>query len=267
MKKAIFAVLLLLATTGRAGAQVVVGDSCFAPADEFLNRVCPDNVNHNVWNNPDSCMIDSCAVSTVDPCGLWFGYVYSKNGYRFNFDSDVFKLPIYPIDTIIAMRWTDLDTSFHFLRNMFDSLEMQWGTFGLLKHYPDATNSDPAAGVYYMVFDSYADAPAVSNFIKNYSSDTLDFTYLGGPFLALSVPNSSTQTNKIFPNPVHSDLNISMPGSLISNVGVIDVCGRLVRSYDLQNPSDTFTLDLTGLLSGVYAIKCGTQIYRIVFDP
>jgi len=213
-------------------------------------------------------MIDSCAVlSSFNPCEFAYDQVYSKTGYRFNFDSDVFNLPVYPIDTILVMRWTDLDTSFHLLRDMFDSLQKQCGNFGLLKREPDRTNPDQLAGIYYMVFDSYTQAIVVSNFINDFSNHSIDFGYIGGPFIASDVSKSNGQTNKIFPNPVHSELNVSMPGTSVSIVEVYDMCGRLAREFELQNPSDIFTLDLTGLLPGVYAIRCGNQNYRIVFEP
>jgi hypothetical protein len=141
MKTLIVAVVLLLGVANAKAQQV---DSCLVLADEYLNRICPDNANHYAWQNPDTCMIDTCYQAIVSPCQEWAAYLYSKRGFLIKFDSDVFRLPVYLIDTNIAVKWTDLDTSYHFFRAVFDTLQQQWGNFVLIKHDPRSNEPGPA---------------------------------------------------------------------------------------------------------------------------
>ncbi|WP_299050449.1 T9SS type A sorting domain-containing protein [uncultured Polaribacter sp.] len=67
-----------------------------------------------------------------------------------------------------------------------------------------------------------------------------------------SVENNLELGFAMFPNPANNVLNISAKG-LISNVEMFNVLGRRVKSFTLNNTSDT--LDISDLSSGIYLIR------------
>ena len=265
-RTAFFAAMLLLAATGRAGAQEA-DSSCLALSEEYLNRVCPMGAG-NYWQKSDSCFIDTCSLLGA-PCDIWDS-LYAKRDFVIQFDSDVFMLPAYPVDSNILMRWTQLDTSFHSLRAMFDSIQQQWGNFVLAKSDPNRTNPSPLAGEYLMYFDSYANVFSVTSTLTN---DSISNFYSGGPYGVtgsggVNVPSTNgSQAIRFLPNPVHSTISITMKDMMASAVDVFNVLGELARHYDLPGLTGSFMIDLTGLPAGVYSIKCANQIFRIVFEP
>ncbi len=102
MKKASFAVLLLLGMTGHAGAQVV-DSTCIVLFDQWRQGTGVPN--------PDNAYIDTCIGTSH------FGEYYSTNSYELNFEWYVIHSPIDTVDTTLYFDWSDVDTTFPVIRS------------------------------------------------------------------------------------------------------------------------------------------------------
>jgi hypothetical protein len=122
-------------------------------------------------------------------------------------------------------------------------------------------NPDPLAREYFMVFDSYVNVEAV---VITFMNDTINYSYIGGPFIFADVKTEGSTNSDFFPNPVHSTVTITLKEKRVFPIDVFNIEGKLARHFEPRNPSDTFTIDLTGLPRGEYSIRCNNEIFRII---
>ncbi|MGY3087879.1 hypothetical protein ACVWYF_000905 [Hymenobacter sp. UYAg731] len=70
-----------------------------------------------------------------------------------------------------------------------------------------------------------------------------------------------------FPNPAHSAATLRLPAALeAGTVALLDGLGRTVRTYALPAHSADITLDLRGLVPGLYGVRCGAASGRLVVE-
>jgi hypothetical protein len=267
MKKAIFAVLLLLATTGRAGAQV---DSC-------LQLVCipgqPMGGDSGFCINPDSVMIDTCKSSTT------YGEDYAFRWWEIDFAYYVINVPAAPPDTTLEMSWTEIDTSYHALRASFADLETKYGSLILKKVNPSYVDStDAASKVYYMRFNNYVCIDSVISDLDNLPDvDTFrngsHQVYFASPVgsndsasASVRAGRADVRSNKILlnPNPVFSSLRIRTTDD--SNIKLITIFDQSGKKVFEQTGIDTseFQLDIRFLSNGIYFISSNQNSVKLV---
>lgn len=74
----------------------------------------------------------------------------------------------------------------------------------------------------------------------------------------LSVVENDAAKFNIYPNPTTSLLEIK-GNTMIENVSLIDVNGRVLKAFNYENPSLFVQLDLTELTSGIYFLRIKTE--------
>ncbi len=148
MKKAIFAVLLLLATTGRAGAQV---DSClciWGAADS------------SGWINPDTVMVDTCKSHMGFPPSS-NEYVYSKR-YVVGFNYAVIKLNAVSPDSTLIVPWTSVDSIDIEFKNICKNVAAKYDGLWFMKVFPSVGDStDPRYNNFLAIIGKYAQVDSI----------------------------------------------------------------------------------------------------------
>jgi len=83
----------------------------------------------------------------------------------------------------------------------------------------------------------------------------------------LSIEDYESNLFSIFPNPTHSVLNIQSTLN-INQLSIIDINGRILKSFDSTNQSQDVIIDVESLSSGIYFLKMFTgdneQIIRFI---
>lgn len=74
----------------------------------------------------------------------------------------------------------------------------------------------------------------------------------------LSVVENDAAKFNIYPNPTTSLLEIK-GNTMIENVSLIDINGRVLKAFNYENPSLFVKLDLTELTSGIYFLRIKTE--------
>ncbi len=254
MKKAIFAVLLLLATTAPAGAQQV--DSCLKI--EFPDHYY-DTLYHETYSNRDSVLVDSCTGSPT------YLELYATKWWVINFSYYVIKRHSAPYDTTIEMSWTAIDTAYSALRTAFSALESKYGTLHLKEDYPDIVDSTVTGSDWYFLrFDNYVCTDSVDADVVTFPD--LDTFSNGSPYVGfISAPKlyDGVQTNEIgaeamtiMPNPSSTSLTIRrLDGQPIRHIELFDMLGKCVFERQYRG-SDELTIDIRSIMSGSYIILC-----------
>ncbi len=62
---------------------------------------------------------------------------------------------------------------------------------------------------------------------------------------------------RIYPNPTNDYINISMPASKISEIDIIDICGKVIRNSKVDR--HTIRMDVNNLHSGMYFVRVRTD--------
>lgn len=74
---------------------------------------------------------------------------------------------------------------------------------------------------------------------------------------------------ELYPNPTTGDLTVYFTKEFMSKndkIEVYNVSGQWIKSFDVSYSQQTFDVDLNDLSSGMYFVKIGTQVARIVVD-
>ncbi len=245
MKIAIFAVLVLLATTGRAGAQQNLPDTCLT-----LN-----------WNgfemNPDSIYVDTCLTTHAHPV-FW-----DKGPYFIQFDTNAIKLGYGAPDSDLEVSWEAIDTAFPQLRATFEALANNIGSYTLKKIGPDDTSAlNLGSQEFYLKFSNYVSNDSVTSYLSQDSMLTfllISYFALDGGSVVAPTPNKSTPI-QLFPDPASGQLNVVLNGSAIgTRVELIEMMGRVVQTYVQSEGAEMIVLPLNDLPSGCYIIRVGTS--------
>src|SRR5260221_284133 len=158
MKK-IFAKILFLALAIYATAS----EACAQTPDSCLKLLGHDRIDHiKDWRNPDSIMVDSCLSSPA------YLHKFAKKWFSLDFQyGSMLPIPAAPVDTIIQVEWTRIDTNFRATRVAFNALEQRFGHFILQKGVPRVGDtSDNLSTIFDMKFDSLVDVRAVDTQLK-----------------------------------------------------------------------------------------------------
>ena len=107
---------------------------------------------------------------------------------------------------------------------------------------------------------------------ERFASGILALFQIGEPDSDTSVPSSeSLPVVSIYPNPVQNGngkLNIMLKNQQATQVQIFDVAGRLVKSTQLSQGTNTISVD--GLLNGLYILRISsnqeTTIHKIVVE-
>lgn len=109
---------------------------------------------------------------------------------------------------------------------------------------------------------------ATSNICSQFYRDTTasgkPFVYApySAPHVVGIAPVSAEATVNVYPNPTSGTLRVSISQGGASEVNLFDMMGRKVMSYTL--PGGTSTIDISRLPQGVYILRTGSIVKRIV---
>ena len=67
-------------------------------------------------------------------------------------------------------------------------------------------------------------------------------------------PSGRDDLFEVYPNPLSGDLHLTLTIN-VKRVEILSISGRPVRNYEIENPDEKCTLDLSGLSNGIYMVK------------
>jgi hypothetical protein len=257
MKTAIFAVLLLLATTGRAGAQV--DSSCLVLWQNSPLFPGPGYV----WQNSDSVKVDVCP-------GPQQYAEFARNEFVAAFQ--YFIMPHY--DTI-AQTWMDIDTQYSNIRAEFDTIEQRLGSFKmqLYDYEPHDTINDPGDtsisgdNWWYVNFENYVNKDTAVYYLRKLPelNTFAGANFLGNPgFYEGVAENIPTNEIHIWPQPCSSELHIegwNVPDKILS----YDPLGRQI-SIPFSSTDGTVTLDVSNQPNGIIYCCAEGHVFKILIQ-
>lgn len=132
-------------------------------------------------------------------------------------------------------------------------------------HLPDSTTNEPKSHGFIAYKIKPLNSVAVNDVVNNVADIYFDFN---PPIITntaatqfvetLSVAQIDTDQVKVFPNPTTHSLNIKA-NTIIKKVSVIDINGRILKEFNLNNPTLSTQLDLADLTTGIYFVKIKTD--------
>jgi hypothetical protein len=266
MKKAIFAVLLLLAWAARAGAQSRWGIDTTCLELYFNQKSLPlyNDSLFNVEYNPDSVMIDTCLVPLNEQ-------VWIHRGIRM-------VLPILepwaPADSIVEVPWTALDTDsfYHVYRTEFQHIYDSVGPYVLRKL--DASDTTGTGYQYEFRFFGYTPADTIYRYLDEipgifYYGATPEVPDNGGGNVVLQTEEKNFENLEVYPVPSLGIVHVIVPVSENNiNFTVLDELGRVIEGIPMQQESeDVWTLDFSYKFPpGIYFIQCGSYSARVILE-
>jgi hypothetical protein len=252
MKKAIFAVLLLLATTGRAGAQV--DSSCLVLWQDSPLFPGPGYG----WQNTDSVKVDVCP-------GPQYLSEFARNKFVAQFQ--YFIMPHY--DTI-ARTWMQIDTQFSSIRAEFDSIEQQLGSFTIQLYGYDTNHdiNDTSLDKFWFVnFENYVNIDTALYYLgKLPDLNTFAGVYFEGRPLFFEGVNENIPPISIhvWPQPCQSELFID--GIAQSNkILLYDPLGRQL-SLPMTSTDGMMIVDVSKQPSGIFYVNVSGQFFKILIQ-
>jgi hypothetical protein len=251
MKKAIFGVLLLLATTGRAGAQSQVPDSCLTLWQNVYCQYCPDSI----VENSDSAMVDTCYGSE----GYHAPYYFLRFGWAFVFKYDILPLDSVSADSILIVNWDAIDTSYVATRDSFQKMAIKYGGVHFQKFYPNVSDSTIGgeARFFGMILGSYYSADTVLQDLENVPLVT-EARYSFPSVESRVTQSQNTAGIKIlYIDPYHvrfSGVEENEPYILF------DIIGREIGEGWIDGSG---VIDLSAFNPGMYFIRIGNYTYSI----
>ncbi len=78
---------------------------------------------------------------------------------------------------------------------------------------------------------------------------------------AVKPPNAEDQV-ELYPNPLSGNLPLTVLEN-VNRVEILSVNGRPVRNYEIENPNEKCTLDLSGLSNGIYLVRMSDSSGRV----
>ncbi len=250
MKKAIFAVLLLLTSTAPAGAQQV--DSClciWGAADSSF------------WWNPDTVMVDTCKSHMGFPPSS-NEYVYSKH-YLLVFNYAVIKLDSVSSDSTLTVSWTHIDTAYSQFRTLCEELAATYGGLWFTKLHPSVGDSSETG---YNDFELSIGVYALVDSIEDTLGPRPDFLRIyfnrPSPNILYVKPEAPPEPIKLFfLDLTHASISgITRPTNYI----ICDQLGRVICRNELDPGG---YINLSPLTSGFYILRIEgavNQSFKIV---
>ncbi len=251
--KVFLLMIFVLITLGLAEAQT---SSCL----KLLN-----NPYDSTFHNPDSIMVDSCSSSPT------YLHKFAKQWFTFWFQyGSMLPIPAAPVDSIIDVEWTQIDTAYPSTRAWFDTLQQKVGHFILNKDVAYAGDtSDISSRFFGLRFDSLVDIQAAVNqmlMIPLLSKGTVRYLDRSGVFNS-KVNEFYTGKDQFYirPNPATSEILIS--GSNLENTNnyeIFSTVGKLVKKdiltidhpiiSTLSLPPALYFLKINGVIGGSFLV-------------
>lgn len=105
-----------------------------------------------------------------------------------------------------------------------------------------------------------------SSIRRQFAHDTTDsgrpFTYMPYSAPIVDISQASQQPSvKIYPNPAHNSLTVSLGEGTSTNIDIYDIRGNRVLS--VADASGLVNVDISALANGIYIIRCGSHVSRI----
>ena len=191
-------------------------------------------------------------------------YIYYYN----NSDTNIWANPI---DTFVIEE--AIDTCFELTINnvvieeykvIEDSISITWNVYDINANLIASFNINyegkiDEAGVYNfnIVFVKCTENQKAMNFGASYSGQL----YID-PTVATSIRRINTISSEfnVFPNPVKNILTIE--GQTSSTIEIMDINGKVVKI--INNASEGITVDISALTKGIYFVKTGNQVQKLV---
>jgi len=79
-----------------------------------------------------------------------------------------------------------------------------------------------------------------------------------GTNVSIEEPGSNLYVN-LYPNPASGNVNISFTEPVKGMIELIDVNGRSISTWKIQDYQTTISLDIAGFASGIYQLKINTE--------
>lgn len=134
--------------------------TCYGQGDSCLKLLGPTFADDTAWSNPDSVMVDSCISSPT------FGQQYAKGSFQIGFTYYILPTPDGPEDTIIERTWQDIDTNYSSVRNEFDTLEQQYGSYFFRRDEPHVNDTSLGRkSRFFIRFDNYVPIDTIKAYI------------------------------------------------------------------------------------------------------
>ena len=240
-----FAAILILATTGRAGAQL---NSCIVLWD---TTIAPTH---------DSLWVDTCSDSPL------FRAFYSKHSYEIIFDYYVITTPYLDIDTTLIRSWTDIDTSYRALRDSFQQISQSYGPFLFLKDDPYIQDTGSELNRdFFISFDSILNVDTVLARISGFPGVN-NIEFRGYPIYGTRGVNQSPLQSKIsiWPQPCNHELFIQSK-EMSDNILFYDPLGRQIK-LPLVSSDGMLTVDVSNQTNGVIYANLSGQFFKILIQ-
>ena len=216
--------------------------------------------------NIDSITIDTCGLSVfscVDGASVvednrLKNRVYSKYRYDIEFNLPAIMLSRLPVDSIVDVRWEEIDPFYSELRSGMAAIEYNYGSYYLRKIVPN----DSLSQLFELRLLSYAHAESIVEDLNKIAH--VEANFRGSFYPVLSIGQSASLKKEVniiaHPQPAFEHLTISGPEP-IQSIELYDIFGREIR-VGLSNsslPSDRILINLMSLPSGIfYLIVNGT---------
>ncbi len=189
----------------------------------------------STFSNPDSIMVDSCSSSPT------YLHKFAKESFAFWLQyGSMLPIPAAPVDSIIDVEWTQIDTAYSSTRAGFDTLQQKFGHFILHKDVSYAGDTtDISSRFFSLRFDSFVDIQTAVNqmlLIPFLAATTV--SYLDRSGIANGVNKSYIRKDEylIRPNPAISEISIS--GGNLQNINY-----EIFSAVGVQVKEDVLTID------------------------
>jgi hypothetical protein len=259
MKTAIFAVLLLLATTGRVGAQV--DSSCLVLWQDTPQK--PQNPDI-VWFNPDSAKVDMCL-------GSQYLQLFARDKFSIAFLYYIIPDSLAPIADTQPHDWHVIDTTYSGIRNAFDSIETLFGPFTIRHGNQGDTNraylgDTLSPSTWWLDFYNYVNVDTVEHYLYIVPdlAGLYPINFGGGPMFYEGVNDQDVNSLDVWPQPCNRELHIegwNIPDKILS----YDPLGRQI-SIPFSSTDGTITLDVSKQPNGIIYCCAEGHVFKILIQ-
>ncbi len=248
-RTAFFAAMLLLAATGRAGAQGV--DSCLTNYHQWA---------HSTNFGGDSLMIDTCPDSPTYLQG------YSKGPFEVEFDYYMIQTPISDTDTIYVT-WQAIDTNYPKTCASFAALDSEFGSFTMKKEAPWQTDTGYFGNhIFLLTFSNYVPVDSSGVIARFDSIPECAVFFEGDTGFAAGVKEEPPHgfNVRVWPQPAGDWIRIS--GIPLGSHFILETSLGEGLSLDIAPEENDYYLNVSKLRSGLYFLTGGNRIIRFIIE-
>jgi hypothetical protein len=262
MKKAFFALLIILTITESARAQGV-DSTCLV-----LWQNSPLRQLDYVWENYDSVKVDMCG-------GPQYLSEFGKTRYVVPFLYYIFPDSTAPVGDSLEKDWRDIDSIYYPIKNACDSIEQQLGSF-TLQHEPDPgdTVGDTSKLVvknWFLNFNTYLNIDTATYYIALYMNNVpqvnakypIEFDGLPDFYEGVNEKADGMEFS-IWPQPCRSSFNISGV-EVPKDINFFDQLGCEI-SFPVTSSDGILTVDVSKQPDGVVYFRALGQFFKILIN-